>query len=131
MHILIVEDDERIVGFMKRGLEAEGFNVDVASGASHTFDLVNTRSYDLLIIDIFLGPDDGLDLCQTLRQQQVEFPILLMTAKGTPETEKASKKAGADAYLAKPFAFDDLIAIIARFRTSHSPSYLLKEVRAK
>ena len=130
VRMLIVEDDERIVGFMKRGLEAEGFNVDVASGTSHAFDLVNTRIYDLLIIDIFLGPDDGLDLCHTLRQQRVGVPILIMTAKGTPETEKASKKAGADAYLAKPFAFDDLIATIARLRASYS-SDPVQKVHAK
>jgi DNA-binding response OmpR family regulator len=86
--------------------------------------------YDLLIIDIFLGPDDGLNLCQTLRQQRVGFPILIMTAKGTPETEKASKKAGADAYLAKPFAFDELVATIARLRASYS-SDPVQKVHAK
>ncbi len=122
MRILIVEDDERIVGFMKRGLEAEDFHVDVASGTSQAFDLVHTRSYDLLIIDLFLGPEDGLALCQALRRQRMECPILIMTAKGTPETEKASKAAGADAYLAKPFAFEDLIATIARLHASSSPA---------
>ena len=131
MHILIVEDDERIVGFMKRGLEAEDFNIDVASGTSQAIDMVNARFYDLLIIDIFLGADDGLDLCQTLRRRRVVAPILIMTAKGTPETEKASKEAGADAYLAKPFAFEDLIATIARFRTPASPSKHRREVHAK
>ncbi|MEK9141116.1 MAG: response regulator transcription factor [Nitrospirota bacterium] len=122
MRILIVEDDERIVGFMKRGLEAEEFDIDIAAGKSQACDLITTRTYDLLIIDIFLGPDDGLDLCQTLRRRRVGSPILIMTAKGTPETEKASKAAGADAYLAKPFAFEDLLAAIARFRTSYTPS---------
>jgi DNA-binding response OmpR family regulator len=120
VRILIVEDDERIVSFMKRGLEAEEFDVDIASGKSQTCDLVTTRHYDLIIIDIFLGPDDGLDLCHSLRQRRVGSPILIMTAKGTPETEKASKEAGADAYLAKPFAFEDLIGTIARLRTAYS-----------
>lgn len=131
MHILIVEDDERIVGFMKRGLEAEDFNIDVASGTSQAIDMVNARFYDLLIIDIFLGADDGLDLCRSLRQRRVGSPILIMTAKGTPETERVSKAAGADAYLAKPFAFEDLIATIARFRTPASPSEHRREVHAK
>ena len=131
MRILIVEDDERIVSFMKRGLEAEEFDVDIASGKSQTCDLVTTRDYDLIIIDIFLGPDDGLDLCQTLRRRRVGSPILIMTAKGTPETEKVSKGAGADAYLAKPFAFEDLIATIARLHTSASPSEHRREVHAK
>ena len=131
MRILIVEDDERIVGFMKRGLEAEEFDVDIASGTSHAIDMVNAGFYDLLIIDIFLGPDDGLDLCRSLRQRRVGSPILIMTAKGTPETEQASKEAGADAYLAKPFAFEDLITTIARLRTSDSPSDSLRTVRSK
>jgi DNA-binding response OmpR family regulator len=131
VRILIVEDDERIVSFMKRGLEAEDFHVDIASGKSQTCDLITARTYDLIIIDIFLGPDDGLDLCQTLRHKRVDSPILIMTAKGTPETEKASKAAGADAYLAKPFAFEDLVATIARLRTSYSPTDSLLEVHAK
>ncbi len=130
MHILIVEDDERIVGFMKRGLEAEDFTIDVASGTSQAIDMVNARFYDLLIIDIFLGPDDGLDLCQTLRRRRVESPILIMTAKGTPETERVSKAAGANAYLAKPFAFEDLIATIARLHAPASPSEHRREVHA-
>ena len=131
VRILIVEDDERIVSFMKRGLEAEDFNIDVASGTSQAIDMVNARFYDLLIIDIFLGADDGLDLCHSLRRRRVVTPILIMTAKGTPETEKASKEVGADAYLAKPFAFEDLIATIARFRTPASPSEHRREVHAK
>ena len=131
MRILIVEDDERIVGFMKRGLEAEDFDVDIASGKSKAFELIEGRTYDFIIIDIFHGPDDGLDLCHSLRQRRVGSPILIMTAKGTPETERVSKAAGADAYLAKPFAFEDLVATIARLRRSYSPSDLLKEVHAK
>jgi two-component system, OmpR family, response regulator len=114
VHILIVEDDERIVGFMKRGLEAEGHDIDIASGKSQTLSLINTRSYDVIILDIFLGPDDGLDICRTLRGHQVTSIILIMTAKGTAEIERASKRAGANAYLAKPFSFDDLVETIAR-----------------
>lgn len=118
VRILLVEDDERIISFMKRGLEAEDFIVDVASRRSHAVDLINTRMYELLIVDIFLGPDDGIDFCRALRKQKIRLPILIMTAKGTPETEHVSKEAGADAYLAKPFAFEELIATIARLCSS-------------
>ncbi len=122
VRILIVEDDERIIRFMKRGLEAEGHEVDVATRKSQTLDLITIRIYDMIIIDIFLGPDDGLELCQALHQRRVGSPIVVMTAKGTAETEKACKKSGADAYLAKPFAFEDLVSTIARFRpTCGSP----------
>lgn len=117
MHILIVEDDERIISFMKRGLEAEEHEVDVASGKIQTLALITTDTYDVIILDIFLGADDGLDICRTLRQQGVESPILLMTAKGTAAIEKTSREAGANAYLAKPFSFDDLIATIAHLGT--------------
>jgi DNA-binding response OmpR family regulator len=131
VHILIVEDDERIVSFMKRGLEAEEHDVDIASGKSQTLDLVDACTYDVIILDIFLGPDDGLDICRTLRQQRVESSILLMTAKGTAEIEKTSKSAGADAYLAKPFSFDDLVATISRLGRSCNPSDPLSDVQAQ
>ena len=115
MHILIVEDDERIVSFMKRGLEAEEHRVEVSSGKSQTLALTRANVYDVIILDIFLGPDDGLDICRTLRQRGVESSILLMTAKGTAEMEKMSRQAGANAYLSKPFSFDDLLETLTRF----------------
>lgn len=123
MHILIVEDDERIISFMKRGLEAETYEVDIASTKSQTLDLTKACTYDVIILDIFLGPDDGLDICQALRRQGVASSILLMTAKGTAEIEKTSKTAGADAYLAKPFSFDELLATIARLGTPGAPRH--------
>ncbi len=122
VHILIVEDDERIISFMKRGLEAEEHEVDVASGKFQTLALITTDTYDVIILDIFLGPDDGLDICRTLRHRGVESPILLMTAKGTAAIEKTSREAGANAYLAKPFSFDDLVATIAHLGTPRVPS---------
>lgn len=131
VRILLVEDDERIVNFMKRGLEAEEFTVDVASQRSYAVELINARLYDLLIIDIFLGPDDGLDFCRALRKQKVQAPILMMTAKGTPETEKVSKEAGADAYLAKPFAFQDLVEMIARLCPRREPHDSVMEMRVR
>lgn len=129
MRILIVEDDERIVSFMKRGLEAEDFDIAIASGKAQTLALTTAQAYDIIILDIFLGPDDGLEICQTLRQQHVRSPILIITAKGTTEIQKASEAAGADAYLPKPFAFEDLVATITRLHTSFSDP--LREIHAK
>ena len=133
MHILIVEDDERIVSFMKRGLEAESYEVAIASSKAQTLDLIEACTYDVIILDIFLGPDDGLDICRTLRQRGVESSILLMTAKGTAEMEKMSKQAGANAYLSKPFSFDELLETLTRFgasggddRAEHVPSAFTK-----
>lgn len=131
VHILVVEDDERIVAFMKRGLEAEDFTVDVASGTAQALDLISSRGYDLLIIDIYLGPDDGLEFCATVRLHHKRVPIVIMTAKGTPETDRVSKAAGANAYLAKPFAFQDLIETIARLRPTREPHDSITKMRVR
>ncbi len=131
MRILLVEDDEWIVGFMKRGLEAEEYEVDLASGKAQTLDLTESRTYDVIILDIFLGPDDGLDICRTLRRRSVETPILVMTAKDSAETIKASAEAGANAYLPKPFLFEELLVTIKRLRESSVSSDSLKEVQAE
>jgi two-component system, OmpR family, response regulator len=112
MRILLVEDDQRIAGFMKRGLEAEAHEVDLASEKAQTLALTEAGKYDTIIMDIFLGTDDGLDICRTLRQRSVKTPILIMTAKDSAETRRASEDAGADAYLPKPFPFEDLVATI-------------------
>ncbi|MFO0697826.1 MAG: response regulator [Nitrospira sp.] len=122
-----MEDDERIIAFMKRGLEAESYEVDIASSKSQTLDLIKSHIYDVIILDIFLGADDGLDICRMLRHRGVGSSILLMTAKGTAEMEKASKNAGANAYLAKPFAFEELIATIVRLRKPCVPPNSLEE----
>jgi DNA-binding response OmpR family regulator len=132
VRILIVEDDERIVSFMKRGLEAEAHEVDISSGKSQTFALTAACTYDVIILDIFLGPDDGLDICQALKQRGVKSSILLMTAKGTAEIEKMSKNAGADAYLSKPFSFDDLLETLTRLGASSiSPDRLMGTVSSQ
>ncbi len=122
MRILIVEDDERIASFMKRGLEAEEYRVDLSSGKSQTLALTKATTYDVIILDIFLGPDDGLDICRTLRSHQVQSIILVMTAKGTEEIEASSKNAGANAYLAKPFSFDHLVDTITRLHKATTPA---------
>lgn len=122
MRILIVEDDERIVRFMKRGLEAEGYDVQIASGQAEAVAHLETLPYDLIILDIFLGLDDGLETCRTLRAGRNRTPILIMTAKGTAELKQSSTEAGADAYLPKPFAFEELIATIVRLRKPSTPS---------
>ena len=130
MHILIVEDDERIVSFMKRGLEAESYEVSIASSKAQTLALTEAYTYDVIIMDIFLGQDDGLDICRTLRSNQVPSIILIMTAKGTGEIEASSKNAGANAYLAKPFSFDDLVDTIAHLQKASAPSDTVRTVPA-
>jgi DNA-binding response OmpR family regulator len=129
MRILLVEDDQRIAGFMQRGLAAEAYEVDLAVGKAQALALTEACPYDAIILDIFLGVDDGLDICRVLRQRSMRTPILIMTAKDSAETRRASEEAGADAYLPKPFPFDDLLATIISLHESCVPSDSLKGIR--
>ncbi len=128
MRVLLVEDDERISSFMKRGLEAEAYEVDLASERAQTLALTETFTYDVIILDIFLGSDDGMDICRMLRQRSVRTPIVIMTAKDSAVTRQASEEVGADAYLPKPFPFEDLLGTIVRLHESYVLSDSLKEI---
>jgi DNA-binding response OmpR family regulator len=130
MRVLLVEDDERIAGFMKRGLEAEAYAVDLASDEAQALALTEAREYATIILDIFIGPDNGLDICRTLRQRSVRAPILIMTAKDSIAARLTSEEAGACAYLPKPFPFDDLLATIRRLQESDASSDSQRDIPA-
>jgi DNA-binding response OmpR family regulator len=115
---------------MKRGLEAEAYEVDLASEKAQTLALTETVTYDFIILDIFIGSDDGMDICRMLRQRSVRTPIVIMTAKDSAVTRQASKEAGADAYLPKPFPFEDLLATLKRLHESESSSNSLQDFPA-
>ena len=114
--ILLVDDDDRIINFMQRGLEAEGLQVDVASANDQALHLTESHRYDAVILDIFLGNDDGLELCRILRERSIDTPVLVMTAKDCPELREAGRQAGASAYLPKPFSFEDLLGTLKSFQ---------------
>ncbi|MDH5563018.1 MAG: response regulator [Nitrospirota bacterium] len=126
MNILLFDDDLRILRFLKRGLEAESHTVSMATSHSQGWELLQIGGFDLVILDVFLGAENGLDFCQQLRQQKHAVPVLMMTAKDSPEMSLECQEAGADGYLPKPFAFDDLISSIERLTSkpsSPSPSF--------
>jgi two-component system, OmpR family, response regulator len=110
--ILLVEDDTRIVGFIKRGLEAEGYTVDVANNGEDALAMAREMSYLLIILDRMLPDIDGLDVCRMLQREQHKNLILMLTAKDSLQDKVEGLKGGADDYLTKPFAFDELIARI-------------------
>ncbi|MDH5564160.1 MAG: response regulator [Nitrospirota bacterium] len=122
MNILLFDDDLRILRFLKRGLEAESHTVATATSHSQGWELLQIGEFDLVILDVFLGEENGLDFCRQLRQQQHTVPVLMMTAKDSPEMSFESQKAGANGYLPKPFAFDDLISNIDRLTRNQPPS---------
>jgi len=112
MRILVVEDEHRIATNLKKGLEQESFAVDLAYTGTDGYDLASTEDYDVIILDLMLPGLDGVTICQRLRQQHIHTPILMLTAKSQTEDKVKGLDSGADDYLAKPFAFEELLARI-------------------
>lgn len=112
MRILVVEDEHKIANSIKKGLEQESFAVDVAFEGNSGYDLAFSEDYDLIILDILLPGIDGLQICKNLREQNIHTPILMLTAKGQVSDKVEGLNSGADDYLTKPFAFEELLARI-------------------
>ncbi len=110
MRLLIVEDEKKVAGFIKKGLEEETYAVDVAYDGEEGFHLAGVNQYDMIILDLMLPKMDGLEVLTRLRDKKVNTPILLLTAKDAVEDKVAGLNRGADDYLTKPFAFSELLA---------------------
>lgn len=110
MWLLLVEDERRLAASLKKGLEEEGYAVAVAGDAVEAFDLASANAYDLMVVDRRLPRGDGLHLVQRLRDAGQHVPILMLTALSSIEHRVTGLDAGADDYLAKPFAFQELLA---------------------
>jgi two-component system response regulator MprA len=109
MRILVVDDDPEIVGFLKRGLTFEGYTVETAGDGAEALAKIREREPDLVILDVMMPGIDGIEVARRLRQASA-IPILMLTAKGTVADRVAGLDSGADDYLIKPFAFDELLA---------------------
>ena len=110
MRILVVEDDRKTARFLKQGLEEEGHAVDVAADGSEGSHLGHVQPYDLIILDVMLPERNGLQLATGFRREGIQTPILMLTGRDSTEDVVRGLDAGADDYLTKPFAFDELIA---------------------
>lgn len=110
MRILLVEDDPRLAGAVQKGLREEGYAVDHAAAGSEARLLTNTRHYDLIILDRMLPEVSGDHLLAGWRRQGLSTPILMLTALDAVADRVTGLRAGADDYLVKPFAFDELLA---------------------
>jgi DNA-binding response OmpR family regulator len=108
--ILIIEDDDRVASFLKRGLESEGFAVKIAKDGVSGLANAVAREFKLIILDIQLPGLKGLELCREARGQGVTAPVLMLTARDTLDDKVRGLNSGADDYLTKPFAFEELIA---------------------
>ncbi|MGX2041795.1 response regulator transcription factor [Methylocaldum sp. MU1018] len=112
MDILLVEDDERIVEFVRRGLKAEGYKVDVARSGQEAAALGAAAAYRLIILDRKLPDLTGLEVCERLRAGRIDTPILMLTAMDTVQDKVTGLRSGADDYMTKPFSFEELLARI-------------------
>ena len=120
MQILVVDDDPEIISFVKRGLVYEGYSVDTASEGTEALAKAREREPDLVVLDIMMPGIDGIEVSKRLRQAG-DVPILMLTAKGTVADKVAGLESGADDYLVKPFAFDELLARVRALLRRRQP----------
>ncbi len=112
MKILIVEDEHLIATSLKKGLEQEHYTVDIAFDGLEGYDLAASGEYDIILLDLMLPGLDGISICQKLRSENIHTPILMLTAKSQLDDKVKGFDVGADDYLTKPFAFEELLARI-------------------
>lgn len=110
MRILVVEDEKKISDFIKRGLKEDGYTVETTGNGAAGFNLALTESFDLIILDIMLPEKDGVTICKELRDNNINTPIMMLTAKNATQDKVVGLDAGADDYLTKPFAFEEFLA---------------------
>jgi heavy metal response regulator len=110
MRILIIEDEKKVASFIKKGLEEEYFVADIAGDGKEGLKLATTEEYDIIIMDIMLPFMDGITLMKEIRKREISTPVLMLTVNDSVKDKVEGLDAGADDYLTKPFAFEELIA---------------------
>jgi DNA-binding response OmpR family regulator len=110
MRILVVEDDRKVASYLKQGLEEEGYVVDVATEGGEAAEMAFVNDYDAVVMDVMLPGRSGLQVVRELRARERSVPVLLLTARDSPDDIVRGLDAGADDYLTKPFGFDELLA---------------------
>ena len=118
-HILIIEDEPGIYTFLKQGLEEEGYSISIAVDGEQGVELFRTEKPDLILIDWVLPKMDGIDVCKAIRQEDINIPILFLTARDTVQDTIEGLQCGANDYIKKPFSFEELLERIKiHFRNS-------------
>lgn len=119
--ILLVEDEPQISSFISRGLQREGYNILTAYDGETGLDLAFAELPDLIILDVMLPGIDGLSVCRQIREAELQTPILMLTAKDAVPDRVAGLEAGADDYLVKPFALEELLARVRALGRRRAP----------
>jgi len=126
MRILVVEDQKKMSGFLKKGLQEVGYQVDVAETGSAGETLAGDNPYDLILLDVNLPDQNGMDTARHLRSDGFKGPILMLTALNTTKDKVRGLDAGADDYLTKPFEFDELLARVRALFRRNTPEQTSK-----
>ena len=127
MKVLVIEDEKKIAGFVRKGLEAQGFVVEVSLNGDEGYALALSHPYDVLVLDIMLPGRDGLSILRNLRERKMGMPVILLTARSELNERVEGLNLGADDYLTKPFHIEELIArihAVARRASGASQSIL-------
>jgi two-component system, OmpR family, response regulator len=112
MKVLLVEDELKVASFISKGLEEEGYSVEIADDGRKGLEHLNAATYDIVLLDLMIPEIDGLELLRQMRSRGVSTPVLIITAKNSKEDVVKGLDAGSDDYLTKPFSFDELLARI-------------------
>lgn len=126
MHILVIEDEPKVVQAILEGLESENYRVTTAVTGEEGYFLATTQAFDLILLDLMLPGRDGLDILSALRRQGCQTPVLILTARDAIEDRVVGLDAGADDYLVKPFAFPELWARIRALTRRGRPEQALR-----
>src|SRR3989440_2328090 len=126
-HILIVDDDSRVTGALRRTLAYEGYQVSVAGNGEQALMAARTKPPDLVILDLMLPGIDGLEVCRRLRSAGDSIAVLMLTARDAVVDRVAGLETGADDYLVKPFALEELLARVKALLRRHNPSDIARE----
>lgn len=121
MKVLLVEDEERVVSFIRKGISAEGYEVAVAYDGRTGLSLFRKDLYDIIILDVNLPQINGFELCRLIRTENEDIPVLMLTALDSLADKAEGFNAGADDYLAKPFEFQELLLRLRALTRRHGP----------
>ncbi len=128
MRVLIVEDEKKTAAFVRKALQAEGFLVDVLHDGAEALAAIRHTPFDVIVLDVMLPGRDGLSVVRQMREQSILIPVLLLTARGGVSEKVEGLNAGADDYLPKPFALEELVARVRALgrRSSEHKSAMLR-----
>jgi two-component system, OmpR family, copper resistance phosphate regulon response regulator CusR len=127
MRVLVVEDERKVGSFIKRALEEESYAVDLCEDGAQGLDFALSGSYDVIVIDLMLPTLPGLEILRRIRKEKIHTPVLILTAQSKVDQKVKGLDAGADDYLTKPFAIDELLArvrVLLRRGTAEAPGVL-------